>query len=130
MIVLDASVLVDFLLDVVPHGNAIARRIHGEALVAPHLVDVEVAQAIRRYVRSGEIDAGKAESALDDLCDLSLVRYPHAPLLRRCFELRNNVTMYDALYLVLAESLGIAVVTRDRALARIPGHRAKVEVLG
>ena len=106
MIVLDASALVELIL-ATPTGQAIAGRIAdpSEGLHAPHLADIEVVQALRRYVREGEIDVGTAETALDDLRALDLQRHAHEPLLERVWELRKNLTAYDAVYVALAEVL-------------------------
>ncbi|MEP6862770.1 MAG: type II toxin-antitoxin system VapC family toxin [Deltaproteobacteria bacterium] len=131
MIVVDASIVVDLLLGLPPHDATIARLLLAEApnLFAPHLLDAEVAQVIRRHVRAGGIDAGDAVATLVALGALPIVRHPHLPFLERAFELRDNVTIYDALYLVLAETLGATLVTRDRALASVPGVRARVRVI-
>ena len=131
MIVLDASVVIDLLLGLPPHGATIASLLVAEApnLYAPHLLDLEVAQVIRRYVRAGTVRADDAVATFAVLAALPIVRQPHLPFLERAFELRDNVTMYDALYLVLAETLGATLVTRDRALASVPGVRARVRVL-
>jgi predicted nucleic acid-binding protein len=132
VIVLDASVVVDLLLDLPPYAERIVARIQREApaLIAPHLLDAEVAQVLRRYVLRGEVLAADAEAALEDLAALPITRYPHTPLLARAFALRANATVYDALYLVLAEALAVPLLTRDTALATIPGHGAQVEVVG
>lgn len=131
MIVLDATIVVDLLLALPPHAETIAARIARSApqLAAPHLLDAEVAQVLRRFVLSGELGPSAAREALDDLQSLPITRYPHAALLPRAFELRDNATIYDALYLVLAEALDAPLWTRDVALSQIPGAQAKVEVL-
>lgn len=131
MIVLDASIVVDLLLGLPPHESAIADLLRAEAphLFAPHLLDVEVAQVIRRRVRSGSVAAADAVATLAVLGALPIQRHPHLPYLERAFELRDHVTIYDGLYLVLAETLGATLVTRDRALASVPGVRARVRVL-
>jgi len=100
----------------------------GETLHAPHLIDLEIAPVLRRWERTGDIDARRAAQALDDLADLPLARYAHLVLLPRIRALRRNVTAYDAAYPALAEALGATLVTRDCALARAPGHKARVEV--
>jgi len=131
VIVLDASVVVDLLLDLPPHAATIAARIRAEApaLAAPHLLDVEVAQVLRRHCLGGAIEPSFVQAALEDLAALPIIRYPHTPLLTRAFALRNNVTIYDALYLVLAEALAAPLLTRDRALATVPGYDATVELV-
>jgi predicted nucleic acid-binding protein len=131
VIVVDASVVVDLLLGVPPWFEQIATRVvaHARSLSAPHLIDAEVAQVLRRHVRSGKLPLGRAQVALDDLEALRLTRYDHVSLLRRAFDLRANVTIYDGLYLALAEALGAPLLTRDEALASVPGCRARVEVI-
>ncbi len=99
----------------------------GETLHAPHLLDLEIAQVLRRYALGGGLTAGRVREALDDLADLRITRYPHDLFLPRVWELRHTVTAYDAVYLALAENLDATLVTRDRALARARGHRARVE---
>jgi predicted nucleic acid-binding protein len=100
-----------------------------ESLHAPHLIDLEVAQVLRRNVAAGVIAAARGTEALRDLCDLSLVRYPHEMLLDRIWELRDNLTAYDAAYVALAEALDAGLVTCDRKLASRRSHRARVEVI-
>lgn len=131
MIVIDASAIIELLLDRAPRADPIATRVRREApqLAVPHLVDVEVAQVLRRFARSREIGEPRALAAMEDFLDLPLVRYPHAPILGRAFELRRNATMYDAVYLALAEALGAPLLTCDAKLGRVPGHAAKVEVV-
>lgn len=128
MIVLDASALVELVL-VTPAGRRIAGRIADPVLGlhVPHLVDVEVTQALRRFAREGEIDAASATAALEDLRDLDLQRHAHEPLLQRVWELRENLTAYDAVYVALAEVLDAPLLTCDAPLARAPGHAARVE---
>jgi predicted nucleic acid-binding protein len=132
VIVLDASVLVDVLVGASPAAIAVRERVAAESssLAAPHLVDAEVVQVLRRFVRGGELEPARALGAIQDLLDLRLMRYAHAPLLVRAFALRDNVTVYDALYLALAEALDAPLLTLDRALAGVPGSHATVEVLG
>jgi len=98
--------------------------------VAPHLIDVEVAQVLRRYNAAGEMNDGRCREAFEDLAGMRLVRYAHDSLLPRVWELRHNFTAYDAVYLALAEALEVPLVTRDSALASAPGHQAMVELLG
>lgn len=130
MIVLDASAVIELLLATAT-GEAVARRIGDpdETLHAPHLLDLEVAQVLRRFVSASILGAPRARSALIDLGDLDLTRYPHDVLLPRVWQLRANLTAYDASYVVLAETLGAVLVTCDARLARAPGHAATVEVL-
>lgn len=130
MIVIDASALVEVLLNT-PASAKVTERLFGrnDTLHAPHLLDLEVAQVLRRYALSGEMSDERSEQALEDLADLPLNRYPHDIFLRRIWSLRRNLTAYDAAYLALAEALDAPLITRDAALARVPGHRARVEVV-
>jgi len=130
VIVLDASALVELLLDT-PTGRVIASRIADPALGlhAPHLADIEVAQALRRYAKDGELDGAAAASALKDLHDLDLQRHAHEPLLDRVWELRQNLSAYDAVYVALAEVLDTLVLTCDGRLARAPGATPHVELV-
>lgn len=96
---------------------------------APHLIDVEVAQVIRRYAAKGEMDNARGRAALEDLADFPLRRYPHDVLLPRVWELRSNLTAYDAVYVALAEALDAPLLTRDQRLAAAAGHRARMELV-
>ena len=99
-----------------------------ETLHAPHLIDLEIAQVLRRYVRSAIISADRGAEALSDLADFPLTRYPHFVLLTRIWQMRHGLTAYDAAYLALAEALDARLITRDRALAGT-GSRVRVEVI-
>jgi predicted nucleic acid-binding protein len=129
VIVIDASALLEVLLRT-PAAGPVERRLFapGETLHAPHLLDVEVAQVIRRYAARGEIDGARGGAALADLADFPLRRYPHDFLLTRIWDLRNNLTAYDAAYVALAEALDAPLVTRDARLAAAAGHGARVEL--
>jgi predicted nucleic acid-binding protein len=130
VIVVDASVLLEVLLNT-PTAASIAGRLFAEdeTLHAPHLLDVEVAQVLRRYTLTGELNPTRGLQALGDLADFPLTRYPHDLLLPRIWELRHNVTAYDAAYIVLAEALAAPLLTRDARLASITGHRGTVELV-
>jgi len=130
VIVADASVLLEVLLRT-PAANAVEARLFapGQTLHAPHLVDVEIAQVIRRYAANRDIDDERGRMALADLADLPLRRYPHDFLLPRVWALRNNLTAYDATYVALAEVLDVPLLTRDRRLAGAAGHHAHIERL-
>jgi predicted nucleic acid-binding protein len=130
VIVVDASVVVDLLLDS-QDAPLVAGRVlrPGRTLHAPHLIDVELASAVRRYAALRVVSAEQGERALDELQAMRITRYPHGPLLARAWQLRDTVSAYDAMYVALAESLGAPLVTRDRKLGRAHGHRAMIEVL-
>lgn len=129
MIVLDASAAVEWLLR--SPGLRVEQRIFSrrEQLAAPCLLDVEFAQVLRRFTLSGELAAERAAEALEELVDIPLSRFPHEPLLFRAWELRANLTIYDGVYVALAEALRAPLLTCDARLRRAPGHHAKVEVL-
>jgi predicted nucleic acid-binding protein len=127
VIVLDASAVLELLLGT-SIGGAVAERLVDPnlGLHAPHLIDVEIAQTLRRYVRAGDLDARSAASALADLRLLDLERHPHEPLLDRVWALRENMTAYDAVYVALAEALDATLLTCDGSLARTPGMSRRV----
>jgi predicted nucleic acid-binding protein len=130
VIVVDASALLEVLLNT-PAAGRIADRLfgRGQTLHAPHLIDLEVAQVVRRYAASRVLSPERGAEVLRDLSDFPLARYPHDVLLPRIWELRHTVTAYDAAYLSLAEALDATLVTRDAALAGAGGHGARVELL-
>ena len=129
MIVLDASAAVDWLLQT-PAGRQIDSRIFSrkESLHAPHLLDLEFAQVLRRLLREGLISSQRADQAVEDLLDLRVARYPHFILLPRLWQLRHNLSAYDAAYVALAEKLGATLISRDSRLISAPGHSAQIEL--
>jgi len=129
VIIVDASVLATALGDDGPDGDHARARLRGERLSAPELVDLEVASVLRRQVHIGAADLRRAALALADLAALPLRRAPHRPLLARCWELRDNLTVYDACYVALAEALDVTLLTGDGRLAGAPGLRCRVEIL-
>jgi predicted nucleic acid-binding protein len=130
VIVIDASAILELLLNT-PASGRVAERLfaRNDTLHAPHLLDLEVAQVLRRYTLAGEMEAERSEQALEDLAGLPLNRYPHDVFLFRIWALRHNLTAYDAAYIALAEALDAPLVTRDDALARAPGHHARIELV-
>ncbi|HVW46233.1 MAG TPA: type II toxin-antitoxin system VapC family toxin [Solirubrobacterales bacterium] len=130
MNVVDASVLVEYLA-AGEHVEAAREAIGREPWVwAPALIDAEVGHALRRLVRGGEISARKAGDALDDLFEMRLQKVPHRHLVDRAWQLRDNVSFYDGLYVALAEAAGSPLLTRDERLARVGGLRTEVELIG
>jgi predicted nucleic acid-binding protein len=99
------------------------------SLHAPSLLDLEVAQAIRRFCATGQLRAARGDQAIAELADLPVRRYPHTPLLGRIWQLRTGITVYDAAYVALAETLRAPLVTRDRRLANTRGHRARIDLV-
>jgi predicted nucleic acid-binding protein len=130
VIVIDTSALLEALLQT-PAAAAVEERLSGEGLPlhAPHLIDLEVTQVLRRYAATGQVDGARCQDALDELQDFPLRRYQHDVLLPRIWELRHNLTAYDAAYVALAEALDATLLTRDRRLAAASGHRARVELV-
>lgn len=126
MIVLDSSAAVDYVAGR-DFGRWVEQRLLDDPdLHAPHLLDVEVANALRWLVAGRKVSAGAARRALDDILELRMRRYPHAELLDRMWELRTHITPYDASYVALAEALGATLITTDTRLARSHGHRARI----
>ena len=128
MIVADASILVAALLRAEP-GLAERVLLQGAEIHAPHLVDLELLSAARKLTNGGQITVRQAEDLLRDFQDMRLIRYPHALVMSRAWQLRANLTPYDAAYIALAELLDAPLLTRDRRLANAPGHNARIEVL-
>ncbi|MFT3851426.1 MAG: type II toxin-antitoxin system VapC family toxin [Ilumatobacteraceae bacterium] len=128
-VVVDASVVVDALVDRGVRGDRARDRLVGERLVGPELIDVEVVATLRRMVTGGVIDVAAATVAIADYADIGVRRFGHRRLLPRAWELRQTVSAYDAIYVALAERLGLTLVTADRRLAGAPGIRCEVEVL-
>jgi predicted nucleic acid-binding protein len=129
VIVVDASVLAVALADDGQDGDHARARLRGEQLTAPGLLDLEVASVWRRQIRDGAVDARRAALALADLAALPLRRAGHQPLLARCWELRDHLTIYLARYVAIAEALELTLLTGDAKLARSTGPRCPIEVL-
>jgi predicted nucleic acid-binding protein len=130
VIVVDASAITEFLLQT-PLGTRVEQRLFraDEELHAPHLLDVEVVQALRCLVRTGDVLSARAEEALDDLATLAIRRHSHFDLLSRVWELRDNLTAYDAIYVVLAEATDAILVTCDARLGGVSGQDAQIDVV-
>lgn len=129
MIVVDASIVVTALADDGPDGDRVRARLREDRLVAPHLIDIEVVSAWRRLAAAGDVDERRVALAMEDLRSIRLDRVPHVPLMGRCWELRQNLTVYDATYVALAEAMDVALLTADAKLAAAPGLRCAVELL-
>ena len=129
MLVVDASVLAVALADDGPEGDAARSRLRGETLAAPELIDLEVVSVLRRQNRAGLLDNRRAAMAMTDLRELPMHRAPHLALLARCWELRDNLSTYDAAYVALAEALDATMLTGDRRLVRAAGPTCTMELL-
>jgi predicted nucleic acid-binding protein len=130
VIVVDASAILEILLNT-PTGSKVAARLSGpgETLHAPHLLDIEVTQVLRRYSLAGDLDENRGDQAFADSALLPIERYPHGELLERIWQLRESLTACDAAYVVLAEALEAHLITCDARLSRTHGHEAKVEFI-
>lgn len=130
MIVVDASALIDVMLRSAAGAQAQARLFEtGRSLHAPHLIDVEIAHAFRRLAAAGEISDERGRTMLALLAEMPIRRYAHGFLLPRAWELRSNVTAYDAVYVALAEVLSAPLLTRDNRLAAAVGELIDIEVI-
>lgn len=129
VIVIDAAVMVTALADDGLDGTRARARIGGDELAAPELLDLEVTSAFRKMIAADRLPVARAEQALADLVALPLRRASHIPLLGRCWELRANLTVYDAAYVALAEALGTRLLTSDARLAASPGPRCDIELV-
>ena len=130
MIVVDASAIIELLLRS-PTGAAVETRLFhpDETIHVPALIDLEVAQVLRRYVARGDMNEPRARASLELLIAFPMERYSHDPLVRRIWALRDTMTAYDAAYVALAEGLRAALVTCDAKLAAAPGIRTAVELI-
>ncbi len=128
MIVVDASAVVDVVADRAPNPALVRRLLASSELHAPHVVDIEVTNALRRLVAQGEISQDRAADARLDASALPFVRYPHSALLDRAWELRHRLTIQDGVYVALAEALEVPLVTCDAGIARAGGYRAEIEL--
>jgi predicted nucleic acid-binding protein len=130
LIVVDASAVLELLLRTEKGVKVQKRALDSEqTLHAPHLIDVEVSQTLRRLVSLKEITAPRGKQALDDHVALNIKRAEHKDMLERIWSLRDSVTAYDAAYVVLAEILNCPLITCDAKLARSHGHKARIELI-
>ena len=132
MLVLEASAALAAFLGTGVNSTSIRVRIEapGESLHAPQLLDVEMLHALRGLVLRGDVSRARDEEVREDFASLRWSRYSHVAFLDRIWELKDNLTAYDATYVALAEALSAPLVTTDARLARAPGIRADVEVYG
>ena len=128
MIVVDASVAVTAATGTGERGIVAVRRIMQERALAPYLIDIEVAHALRSMSRRGDISEEAALRGLRNLAALQIMRVEHSLLLERCWELRHNLSAYDASYVALAEYAGATLLTSDAHLARAPGVSCDIEL--
>jgi predicted nucleic acid-binding protein len=130
MIVVDASAMVELVLQT-DLGSRVEARLfrNDDELHAPHLLDIEVLQALRRIVQAGDVGADRALQSIEDLTAVALHRHDHEGLATRIWELRGNLSAHDAAYVALAEALPATLVTCDRKLGGAPAHAAQVEVI-
>jgi predicted nucleic acid-binding protein len=130
VIVVDASALLEALLHT-SDARSVEKQLFesGHSLHAPCLLDIEVTQVVRRFAAAKEISVEQGRAAVADLVDFPIRRYPHGPLLPRVWELRHNMTAYDAVYVALAEALAAPLLTRDKRLAAVARRQAEIEVL-
>jgi predicted nucleic acid-binding protein len=128
VLVVDASAVLEAIVARDPSPGLIERLADDGDLHAPHLIDIEVLHALRRLNALGELSEERGLDARTDFGDLAIVRYPHVALSDRIWEMRHNLTAYDAAYLALAETLGVRLVTCDRRLADAPGSAAHIEL--
>ena len=129
MIVVDASVLVTALADDSIDGHAVRNRLRGEDLYAPEIVDLEVASVLRKLAARRSLSDNRCTQALGDLKDLRMQRVSHRGLVDRCWELRTNLTVYDAAYVALAELLQATLLTSDERMTNAAGAKCKFELI-
>jgi predicted nucleic acid-binding protein len=128
--VVDASLVVDAMVTAGPLGDAARHHLRRiDILAAPAILGAEVASALRRLVRSSELDVGRGRAALHRTRSLRVAAYPFEPFAFRCWELRHQLTIYDAWYVAVAEALGSPLVTTDRRLAETPDARCDFVVV-
>jgi predicted nucleic acid-binding protein len=129
VIVTDAGVLIAIFVDDGAWGDTARARLRHEEIAAPEFIDLEVTSALRGLLRAGKVDKRRADLALANLPRLALLRASHQGLVARCWELRDNLSVYDASYIALAELLGATLITTDARMSRAPQIMCSVEVL-
>ena len=130
MIVVDASVVGQALIDEERFGDRARERLGNESLTAPALIDLEVLSIFKGATRAGTLDERTARDAIAEFLAMPLTRVPHVALLPRIWQLRHNLSVYDASYVALAEAIGAPLLTADRPIAATPGVRCEVELIG
>lgn len=128
MLVVDTSAVLEALASRTPAPGLLKRLVHDGDLHAPHLIDTEVLHALRRMTIARAISDERAADARSDFDEFTLLRYSHQPFGDRVWELRHNLTAYDATFVALAEALEAPLVTCDARLAAAPGHHAQIEL--
>jgi predicted nucleic acid-binding protein len=127
-VVCDASAVAALLLDAGPDGQWVTDTISSSQIAAPALVTYETANVIRRQELSGQISSDQAVQAHRDLLDLAIELWPYDLLAARAWELRQNLSIYDASYVALAETADLTLVTLDERLAKAPGAKCRIAV--
>ncbi len=129
MLVVDASVLAPALVDGGETGQRFRERLRGEVVIGPDLLRIEVISVVRRHLRAGRLSQEHAAAAIEDLLEFPVRVSPTTPLLSRMWELRENLTAYDACYAALAEAMDAPLLTADLRLANAPGVRCSIETI-
>lgn len=128
MLVVDTSAVLEALASRTPSAGLLERLAQDGDLHAPHLIDTEVVHALRRMTIARVISDERATDARSDYAELTVLRYSHEPFSDRVWELRHNLSAYDATFVALAETLDAPLITCDARLAAAPGHFARIEL--
>jgi predicted nucleic acid-binding protein len=128
VLIVDTSAVLAGLAASEPPAGLLERLADAGDLHAPHLIDTEILHALRRMTIAGQLSEERADDARTDFAELALIRYPHHPLSDRVWQLRHNLTAYDATFIALAELLEAPLITCDARLASAPGHQAHVDL--